>query len=293
MKIYIFKVCSHKLFKLTKYCELCEKMSLSTTLSQKDYEIIHLTEDSPENNVWSSDCYIIKTKNSAIVIDPGYTRFDKARGLLKKIDVNNGIILLTHGHWDHWYAASDLLSNGFDKMYVHKKDDRYIKDLVALIKRGESTPETIENLSKNLSALHKNELNLKLDFLPANPNELNGFEEKIIYFDDEFTQLEYDGVLCDFQHDGGHTKGHVIYQIGRVLFAGDLIIPNNGIFRIEPRMDHKKPSVAREIREIRKAAKTAIREIFNNRSNIDYIALGHGGIITIEEFVEKARRYAS
>jgi glyoxylase-like metal-dependent hydrolase (beta-lactamase superfamily II) len=177
-------------------------------------------------------------------------------------------------------------------MYVHEMDDGYVKDLVALIKRGESTSETVKALSENLSALHGNKLNLKLDFLPANPDELNGFEDKIVYFDVDGFLFEHDGVSYSAQHDGGHTKGHVTYQIDRVLFAGDLVSPSNGIFRIEPRMDHKKTGVARGIREIRKATKTALRKVIEYRDTVDYVALGHGGLITIEEFVEKARRLA-
>ena len=265
-------------------------MTLSATLIQKDYEIFQLTESSPENDVWSCDCYVVKSDNSAIIIDPGYTKFDEARNLLSEIGVNRGIILLTHGHWDHYYGAFDLLSNGFSEMYVHKDDLKYIDDLVDLIKKGKSTPETVKALSENLSALHGNKLNLKLDFLPANPAKLNGFEDKINYFDVDNFLFEYGSILYSCQHDGSHTKGHVTYQIGKVLFAGDLVLLKNGKLQIEPRLDHKETGIVRGIREVRDATKTALKRVTKNKDMVDYIALGHGGFIKIDEFIEKARR---
>ena len=268
-------------------------MNLSV-LSQQDCDIYRLAENSPENNVWSCACYVINTENSAIVIDPGYTRFERARELLKEKGIDSGIILLTHGHWDHYYGAFDLLcNNGFSEMHVHEQDRRYIDDLVALIKTGESTPEKVRAVSENLSALHNNKLNLKLDFLPPNPDELNCFEDKVSYFDVDAFLFEHDGLRYSCQHDGSHTKGHVTYRIGRVLFAGDLVSMKKGKLQIEPRMDHEEPGVARGKREIKNRTITALRQIIKDRSLFDYVALGHGGIIRIGEFVEKTARYVA
>ena len=274
-------------------------MKLETTiLSKSDCYIIYRLPYKGDNSIWHSNCYLIKSKDGAIAIDPGYDKDSiEAEAVFKNI--KNGDIAMTHLHWEHWYRAFDLMKRGFSRMFVHGNDERYAKDLIKNIKDGNSNPESNKRVAQGISGLHGVDLKLEFDFLPFNYDELNDFEDKkdfedkIVYFD-KF-EMPNKGIEIHCHHDGSHTKGHVTYQIDRVLFSGDLVVPSkDGRFRIESRLDHSEVDgriVARDQKEIRKATKIAIRRIIDNKKSIDYIAPGHGDIIEIDEFVKKARRF--
>lgn len=64
-----------------------------------------------------TNCYIIKSKNGEIVIDPGVGSFAWVRANTDKILA----VFNTHGHFDHSYDDSDLQGLGAN-IYIHEKD---------------------------------------------------------------------------------------------------------------------------------------------------------------------------
>ncbi|MCX7615149.1 MAG: MBL fold metallo-hydrolase, partial [Clostridiales bacterium] len=75
----------------------------------------------------STNCYIVFDESTldAIVIDPG----DDANHIMDEIRKNNlnvGYILLTHGHFDHFFAARTILQKIEAKIVLHEADNELL-----------------------------------------------------------------------------------------------------------------------------------------------------------------------
>jgi glyoxylase-like metal-dependent hydrolase (beta-lactamase superfamily II) len=139
-----------------------------------------------------TNCYIISNADTkeAIVIDPA----DYAPSIIKLLQENDLVckaILLTHGHFDHIMAASELAAAAGVKVYAHEAE-------VALL------ADPFLNSSYNI---HR-ECSLVPDVCLKDGQmlKLAGFTIKVI-------------------HTPGHTAGGVCYYLTEngVLFSGDTL----------------------------------------------------------------------
>lgn len=138
-----------------------------------------------------TNCYLLSSDSAAVVIDPG-DKSEIVENFLffaKKCN-KNLLVLLTHCHFDHISAVSEL-KNKFDvKVAVGKGD-----------------AEGINNSSVNLSAM----FGVKIE--PFIPDIL--LEDGQIY---KTGDIEIRSVFTP-----GHTKGGMSYFISGKLFSGDTL----------------------------------------------------------------------
>lgn len=137
----------------------------------------------------SVNCYLISTKKSAIVIDPGYY----SSNIVDFLNSNKNCerkILITHAHFDHIGGALQISSETGVKIGIGKNDAAALGD-------GDI------NLSSRFG----------FNILPFEANETYSDNEEFTVGDLSIKVFE----------TPGHTKGSVCYLIGGVLFSGDTV----------------------------------------------------------------------
>lgn len=143
--------------------------------------------------VVGTNCYLAANSETkeTLIIDPG----DEA-GVLENYINKNAYhpvaILLTHGHFDHCMAASELAKQYGISIYVHEDDK-----------------ETMENPAYNCSGM----IGRKLAFHADN------------YFHGERDHLSLAGFEIDVFLTPGHTPGGVCFYVESegILFSGDTL----------------------------------------------------------------------
>lgn len=167
-----------------------------------------------------TNCYILSNVDTkeAIVIDPS----DSAPSIIKVLQENDLVckaILLTHGHFDHIMAASELVAATGAKIYAHEAEAALLADPML-------------NASKRL---HR-ECTLAADVCLKDGEtlEIAGFTIKVI-------------------HTPGHTAGGVCYYLvdNDIMFSGDTLFledigrsdlpTGNGIQLVESIMEKLMP----------------------------------------------------
>lgn len=134
------------------------------------------------------NCYLLTDGEEAALIDPGaeserlLAHIGKSGCTLKKI-------LLTHGHFDHIGAVSDIAKKTGAKVYVHSKD----------------APMLTDN-SKNLSYM-----GTEIDYYE--PDE----------FFDNMESVSVGNSQLKIFHTPGHSSGSVCLLCEDTLFSGDLL----------------------------------------------------------------------
>lgn len=78
-----------------------------------------------------TNCYIVYSEKEAVVVDPGDDG-EYIISVLARLDVNPRSIVVTHGHFDHLMAATELKTAYGIPFFIGKRD-------IFLLKRTEST----------------------------------------------------------------------------------------------------------------------------------------------------------
>ena len=75
---------------------------------------------------YEANCVILWSNPSKVwVIDPG-SESDRIRTFLKSTGLRVGVVILTHGHFDHITAVNRVLAeNPYTKGYMHSADDEF------------------------------------------------------------------------------------------------------------------------------------------------------------------------
>ncbi len=168
-----------------------------------------------------TNCYVVGTGNgNAIVVDPG---FDAQR--IHHMLVEKGLtlrkVLLTHGHFDHINACTELLSlcGGEVPVYVHENDARMLTD-------------------PSINCAH---IFSGYTFHPVSNCQ-------VLHDGDIVTQ---DAFSFQVIHTPGHTAGCVVFQCEDLLFTGDTLFKGT-----IGRTDHYSGDTLQEIRSVRILADT-------------------------------------
>ena len=136
------------------------------------------------------NCYGVAVGNEAFLVDPGEFNFELEEYAIKNAEKIK-YIFLTHCHFDHVLALSELLKIlKNSKIVIHSND-----------------AEGLTNSKINLSYFFGGaEPNVKADILANDGDEFTVGGEKIKV------------ILTK-----GHTVGSVCYKIGDILFSGDTL----------------------------------------------------------------------
>lgn len=131
-----------------------------------------------------TNCYLLKDDETGLgaIIDPGGAA-EAIRAAAETMGMTPAAILLTHGHYDHTGAVTDL-KNAYPEVpvYLHRADAELTKKIDSLMPPiGETCPY------------------------------------------DEGDRVEIGGLTVTVLHTPGHTPGCVTLQVGDTLFTGDTL----------------------------------------------------------------------
>ena len=206
-----------------------------------------------------TNCYLLKSSHSNILIDTGYK--GKTKIILDFLS-NNGIspksirlIILTHAHYDHIGNASELKKITGAKILVHKKD-------IPLLKLG----VTEKMSAKPLNIWGKVLLN-KISSIDTRFNPL----EPDIIIDSDYDLSTY-GINGKIIHTPGHSKG----SISVVLDSGDAFVGDLAMNGLPLRIGAGEPVFGEDIHEVYRSW----RKLVDNRIHILYPS--HGNSIDIK-----------
>ncbi|SIR87372.1 MBL fold metallo-hydrolase [Williamsia sterculiae] len=160
--------------------------------------------------VFSTNCYLVAPEpgGEAIIIDPGQDAAAQVAELVDQHEVRPVAVLLTHGHLDHTWTASQVCERYDIPAHIHPGDNAMLADPTVGIGPG-------------LAAMMPT-----IDYTaPADVRELV-----------DGTALDLAGLSIGVQHAPGHTQGSVLYSLqiptdagvvpicfsGDVLFAGSI-----------------------------------------------------------------------
>ncbi len=139
-----------------------------------------------------TNCYLLADENTknAVLFDAPQDA-EKIIAYICEKGFNLRFICLTHAHFDHILALSELLSKTGAKCLLHKDEEQYLK-----------------NPDLNLAGEHAEKL-----------GEISGYS--LLNDGDE---IVLDSLKIDVLHTPGHTKGGVCYLVnGEVLISGDTL----------------------------------------------------------------------
>ncbi len=137
----------------------------------------------------NTNCYLLLTEKSAIVIDPAY-KSDETELFLKENDDKERLILITHAHFDHIGDADRLRKECSVKIAIGSLDNPALSDNI--VNEG---------------------ANFGIDIAP--------FSADVLIEDGEILKigdLEIKAFLTQ-----GHTVGGMCYLINDNLFTGDIL----------------------------------------------------------------------
>ncbi|NLD86772.1 MAG: MBL fold metallo-hydrolase [Clostridiales bacterium] len=141
-----------------------------------------------------TNCYVAHDGVTGFIVDPG----DDASRIIEAVKgLNIEYIILTHGHFDHIMALSEVKSETGAKVAIHRAEKGSIESA------GESL---LGSFMSNVS-----------DFKPVTADILlEGGEE-----------FSCAGETLRIIHTPGHSRGSICIDTGSVLFSGDTLFEDD------------------------------------------------------------------
>lgn len=181
-----------------------------------------------------TNCYIVKTGDkTGVVIDPA-DKSDKILEEADKMGITIEKILLTHGHFDHFSAAYEILYGGA-KAIKKAMQDKAKKDAKEKEKNADFEPEPFdiekEMVKANISIyIHEQDACMLSDankslayFCPSLP--FKAVKPDVLLKDGD--KIASDTATFEVMHTPGHSAGSVCYILKgedkNIMFAGDTI----------------------------------------------------------------------
>lgn len=136
-----------------------------------------------------TNCYLLSSKNAAIVIDPGF-KSSMVEEFLKENEDKERLILLTHAHFDHIGGAKELREKTGTLIGIGKLDNDSLSNPYINLSdrfRAHTEPFCADMLLSDKQEFSVGDIKIKVILTP------------------------------------GHTKGSVCYLLDDVLFSGDTL----------------------------------------------------------------------
>ena len=147
------------------------------------------------NGAWKQNCYlVVNQKKQLVIIDPG-SNANEIISRIKTLDSTPIAVINTHAHYDHIGAVSELLEKYDIPFYLHKGDEKLLKQA---------------NLYKIL-------------FESKESVRIPSFDMDLAKEPNEFLIGNF---LIQIMHTPGHTPGSLCILIGNNIFGGDTLMPN-------------------------------------------------------------------
>ena len=199
-----------------------------------------------ENNfniiqVGVTNCYLLRSNSFNVLIDTGYK--GKAKIILDFLKNNRispksiGLIILTHGHYDHIGNVSELKKISGAKILIHKDD-------LPLLDSGITNSQSTKPLNVWGKILLSKVSSIDTSFNPLKPD---------IIIDSEFDLRSY-GINGRIIHTPGHSKG----SISIILDSGDAFIGDLAMNGLPLRIGAGEPIFGENIKEIYQSWKKLI-----------------------------------
>lgn len=187
-------------------------------IKQVEHNIYRLTLNLVNNPLKEIYSYIIKGKNSSLLIDTGFNNRETKQRILTalnqlEIKLETLDVFITHIHADHSGLAGYFFSQGC-KVFASKKDAQLMIDLA----KG----NYYESMESRITLLDLDRYQIRTDILPQS---LFSFEENI-----QFTILKEGDSLIVGDNQltvidlSGHTPGMIgLYEMHKELFLQQII----------------------------------------------------------------------
>lgn len=144
---------------------------------------------------YQTNCYVLESEGgNGIVIDPG-SEPDKLIKFLESKNITVKMIALTHGHFDHVGAVTELKKATNAPVYIHESDNEMLLD-----------PDLV----------HKGLLGEMKRIAGYNNDTADVFLV-------EGEKYSVDEMEFEIMHVPGHTKGSSVLIFDGVMFTGDTI----------------------------------------------------------------------
>lgn len=206
-----------------------------------------------------TNCYLLKSSRSNILIDTGYK--GKAKIILEYIQSlgispkSIKLIILTHAHYDHVGNALELKKATGAKILLHKDD-------LPLLDSGITTNQSTKPLNMWGNILLRKISSIDTKFSKVIPD---------ILIDSEFDLAEY-GINGMIIHTPGHSKG----SVSILLNSGDAFIGDLAMNGLPLRLGAGEPIFGDDIEEVYQSWK----KLVENKANTLYP--GHGAPFNIK-----------
>lgn len=145
--------------------------------------------------VFQSNCYLIvdPAGADAVIVDPGQDSHASLTKAAQEAGVQVGAVLLTHGHIDHVWNASEVSESLQVPCFLHP-EDRYM-----LADPGRAVGADVPASSWDLT-------------VPSNLEDLQDGQ-----------RFSFGTTVLETRHTPGHTPGHCIFVTDGLVVSGDLI----------------------------------------------------------------------
>ena len=180
------------------------------------YQVCGLAVYRFESEWIGTNMFVLICKGNALIVDPHPD--DEALDLLKKENIEELSILLTHEHPDHTHGVPWFLEHFVTKLICSRATAEAIKD------ERNNRPLTIA-----LSVAEKDKEN-GTNLLSRLMNDFGKYEcHADTVFDDIFS-FEFAGVSFEFTATPGHSKGSCCIRMNdAAVFTGDNLIWNTPV----------------------------------------------------------------
>ena len=135
--------------------------------------------------------YLVKKGDKRILIDCSCEMEDLIK-LTDKLDA----IVITHGHFDHFFTLEQVQKHYGCKVFMHEK-------------AFEKLTNSRQNASRFFGMIFECKIDKKnVEFLREGQNDIGG-------------------VMCNIYYAFGHTNDSVLIEIDKALFTGDFLFKNS------------------------------------------------------------------
>jgi glyoxylase-like metal-dependent hydrolase (beta-lactamase superfamily II) len=233
----------------------------------------------------SSNSFLVQTPDVVILIDPGGIpkQATHLASLIQGVQVDKAlplVVILTHAHVDHYVAALSVPLLSDPKTAV-----------VAIQERGVDVVQSADRRMTQAEVLGRELLPMRIDLhllgiskteegdRPLPHTYANGVTLTVVRRPPESGLLHEElifgsGPRMDVYHTPGHSPDSCCFQIGRVLFTGDLLLAAcPGIAGIS---GWNQEALLRSLERV---------QTLLSRGGIEVVCLGHGPMLSVKDSV--------